>query len=96
MTPTPESDMAKAEKKERWLSLREIRAQARFDNFRPYHVTRAGKNRMGEYETRHCVQANRAFEAIEDFFHALRMRARGFVFSRGMDGGVHGRWVRYG
>ena len=33
-------------------------------------------------------------DAIEAWRHANRMKARGFLFSRGMGGGVHGRWVQ--
>lgn len=78
-------------KRERWQSARELRAETAFRQFRPYHVRRDGKPRLGSYDTRHCSQSVRAFEAIEAFFHAQKMRAAGFHLG-GM--GVNPSWQR--
>lgn len=79
-------------KRERWQSTREIRAETAFRRFRPYHICRDGKPRLGSYDTRHCSQSVRNSEAIEAFFHARKMRAAGYHLG-GM--GVEPSWHRY-
>ena len=88
-----EDARARRGKRGRWLSHVEATAERRFRQFRPYHVQRDGKTRFGTYDMRHCSQSVRESEAIEGYFHARRMRAAGYAFSRGMSAGPAGAWV---
>ena len=78
-----------ASRKDRWLSACEKRDETRFFQFRPYHAP--GKRRFGAYATRHCRQSVAAFEKIEAFFHAKKMRAAGYLLDSN-----NGRWIYFG